>query len=237
MLCRLEKLKKYVDQYTALHAVHLQINEEEWGQISYLISILRPFAIYTQLIGASRNPTIHSVYDIYNLLINHIEEIETKMEKKRAPWKVEIYQALGSAKDKLIEYYSRTVDSPHGTLYGIAILLDPRKKYTTWQQPEWSFEACGRDWQEEYWVVFEEIYARDYSTIIPRQRRRMVPTALRQKSSVNLDTVIDGLNTSNSIPRERRLPDETGMTDAEREFQDYRQWSKFSGSFSGSSDR
>jgi hypothetical protein len=234
MLVRLRRMKEHVNPYTEKMAKWLSLCDNEWDQIDYVITILRPFAIYTQLIGASRMPTLHQVYDIYNLLITHIEMAEEKLEKKTRHWKQEIYKALGSAKEKLVEYYTTTADSKAGVLYGIAILLDPRKKYTTWQQPEWAVAEGEHDWQAVYWAAFEELYNRDYAHRTPTTRRRAVPTSLQEKEPVNLDTVIDGLNSSRHVPRERRVPTLL-ETDAQKEFLDYRKWSKFSGSNSGSS--
>jgi hypothetical protein len=89
------------------------------------------------MIGASRIPTIHQVYEIYNCIFNYINSAQELLRQKTIRWKKEIFKALGKASEKLSQYYSDTMNSAAGELYGIAVLLDPRKKYSTWQQLEW----------------------------------------------------------------------------------------------------
>jgi hypothetical protein len=230
MLARLRELKPHVDPYTKQNCTHLHLSDEEWGQIDYVISILRPFAIYTQLIGASRLPTIHQVFDIYNHLLSHIERAIEKLEKKKQPWKVEIYTALQSANEKLKQYYSATAGSDAGQLYGIAILLDPRKKSLTWQGSDWRGDDV--DWEAHYWKMFESMYTKHYANRTLTTRRRAVPPGAQPRNHVNLDSVIDGLNMARNMPENRR-GDSAKATDAIVEFDDYKVWSKFSGCVSG----
>lgn len=76
MLVHLLKLKEPVNTFTKAKCPHLKLDDDEWGQVRCLIAILRPFAVFTSLIGVSRMPTIHSVFDIYNKVLNHLENAE-----------------------------------------------------------------------------------------------------------------------------------------------------------------
>jgi hypothetical protein len=230
MLLRLRTLKPSVDPFTKEHAKHLQLSDDEWGQVDYVIAILRPFAIYTQLIGASRLPTIHQVYDIYNHLLSHIERAQTKLGKKAKPWKREIHTSLASGHRKLRDYYTATSTSRAGTLYGISILLDPRKKSLTWKGPDW--KGTDYDWEAHYWIEFEDMYVQRYADRTLASRRRVVPPGIQPRNHVNLDSVMDGVHSARNQPENRRAP-KTPMSDAMAELEDYKRWSKFSGCISG----
>jgi len=60
----------------------------------------------------------------------------------------------------------------------------------------------------------------------------MVPSKLQSKNNINLDVVIDGLNTARGQTTERRAT-KVPLSDAMAELEEYKQWSKFSGCISG----
>ncbi|KAE9962699.1 hypothetical protein EG327_001944, partial [Venturia inaequalis] len=137
--------------------------------------------------------------------------------------KIEILKAVSKAKDKIHEYYSATGHSQAGKYYGIAILLNPRSKSSTWLLPEWAPNADDPfNWQAYYWKEMKALYDRDYTSIEPTQRRRQLLNHLCEPE-YDIDDIIDDLNTSvDPIPRTRG--DTSTVSDAEREFNDYRMW-------------
>jgi hypothetical protein len=226
MLVRLLKLKESVDVYTKKECPHLALNDDEWGQIKYLIAILRPFAVYTSLIGASRLPTIHQVFDIYNRLLTHLENAEEMLEGKMRRWKVEMNKACRKAKGKIGVYYGATASSQAGKYYGMAILLDPRHKLDNWLRVEWApTDEDPYDWQAYYWNELKELYDRDYAHLTPSTRRLELPTRLQPRAEFSLDVVMDQLNTAmDPMPSSR--PEKDVVSEAAREFDEWRSWSK-----------
>ena len=59
---------------------------------------------------------IYYVFNIYNRLFDYIEKEIRKLRRKRVSWKVEFREALKAAREKLIDYYSKTQSSV-GYLY------------------------------------------------------------------------------------------------------------------------
>jgi hypothetical protein len=215
MLMRVKKLRKAVDKFTVEQCPHLALSDKEWKQIDYLISILRPFAVFTQLIGSTRSPTIHTVFDIYNILLDHIERCKAKLERKREPWKIAILHGIRAAEIKFRYYYAKADETDVGILYGLGILLNPAGKETTWQTSHWVNDP---HWRAGYWVQFDALYDREYRNRTPAKRRLVLPKELQKKKAVSLDDVMARI-ASNSIEQQ-----DTDMTDAEGELQDYRQY-------------
>lgn len=135
-------------------------------------------------------------------------------------------RASKKAKDKIKVYYSATAYTQAGTYYGMAILLDHRHKSDTWSRPEWQPSAADPyNWEEHYWKELKELYDRDYAHIQPAIRRREVPSHLCGNGEINLDSVMDVLNNMRD-PLPSTRPEREVVSDGQKEFDDYRSWSK-----------
>ncbi len=224
MLCRFNKLHEAINKFTYENAKHLTLSKNEWDQVNYIIDLLRPFAVFTELIGTTRDPTIHQVFDIYNYLMEHLEIREARLKKKKRAWRTILCEGVEAARRKLIEYYSNT-DSSSGYLYGFAILLNPAVKESFWYTKHWKRDL---EWQATYWVHLEQLYNKEYSS--RSGIRKTIPTNLTRKPTINLGDVLSRL-TDRKVQAQQA---DTEISDAQAEWLDYRQSGKYSGSISGS---
>lgn len=102
--------------------------------------------------SGSTYPTLSTTIPLYNILIDHLEDIidnneiddsegsstETEsntsknVRRKNEKWSQLIKEASKKCRDKLLEYYNKTNDS-----YLISIILDPRLKLQYYYDNEW----------------------------------------------------------------------------------------------------
>jgi hypothetical protein len=219
MLMRARVLRVAIEKYCEAHCPHLMLNASEWQQVDYVVSVLRPFAVFTQLIGTTRDPTIHRVFGVYSLLLNHLDSCTKRLKRKRMQWKVLMLEGLEAARVKLFEYYEKTEVSDAGPLYGIAILLDPAAKEAFWQAGHWR-EDLG--WQASYWVEFERLYQTTYGPRPLITKRLAAPKEMRQRREPNLDDIMHRIHTDQENDQQ-----DVEATDADVELADYRQYSRF----------
>ena len=102
--------------------------------MEYLIDIVKPFCRYTQVIGATRRPTLHQAFEIYDKLFDHLDTATGRLTRKRTPWKVQMKEALEAASTKLSKYYQKTQSSIR-FLYSKAALLNPAYKDQIFNKP------------------------------------------------------------------------------------------------------
>lgn len=101
--------------------------------------------------SSSTYPTLSTTIPLYNILIDHVEDIigndeieneesaitdeiesTSENEKDDDKWSQVIINASKKCKEKLVEYYNKTNDS-----YLISIILDPRLKLQYFKDHEW----------------------------------------------------------------------------------------------------
>ena len=84
MLIRVHMLQNTIDSWLSQNDqfIYLTITSEEWKQVEYLIELTKPFAFFTALIGKSKGPMIHNVFNIYESLFNHLEDSMVLLRQK-----------------------------------------------------------------------------------------------------------------------------------------------------------
>jgi hypothetical protein len=215
MLCRARLLKDTIDRYAANHIQSFALTPVEWQQVDYVITILRPFAIFTQFIGTTRAPTIHRVFAVYSMLLAHIDRCGTRLKKKKIKWKTAVWQGLQEARDKLMEYYERTSTA---NIYGIAVLLDPASKDRFWKERHWREEST---WESLYWVEFEDMFRKIYGKRQIDQERQIRSRNYQGSKEATLDDIIS----LGYLEKDKQ--DDPGLDDVDVELMDYRQFGKF----------
>jgi hypothetical protein len=114
--------------------------------------------------SSSSYPTLSITIPLYNILIDHVEDIlkesndendennkineeaeetESDTHEKDEEWNQLIKDASNKCRRKLLEYYNKTNDS-----YLISIILDPRLKLQYFQDHEWG-ETLINDTQQK----------------------------------------------------------------------------------------
>jgi hypothetical protein len=156
--------------------LHIQLSQEEWRLVDYLLSITQPFFIFTNVVSKSRDITIHTVFGIYNTLFNHIEKSKTRLARKKVRWKTVMLKVLAYAKDKLSEYCSAT-DTIGDDLYAIGTIIAPQNKLEFLQTSEWESEwhirySTARVSNSTLSLTKNDIRIHGQAlTVSPRQRR------------------------------------------------------------------
>jgi hypothetical protein len=165
MLIRFRVLRRAVILYFEKtgHAFLLP-SEQEWSHIDYLIGLTAPFNALTQTVGRSASASIHRVYEIYDILFTHIESALEILQKKTTPWKVQMYNALQCAWDKLNKYYSQTErDRSVDQIYAFSWLLNPYYRNTAFTGAEWG-EASGRShYRAKYMDDLRHVWEAEYA--------------------------------------------------------------------------
>jgi hypothetical protein len=147
MIARARKLRNEVQTFLREEAKFDEFSEEEWRHVDYLVEILFPFCVWTNVVSRTKNgPTIHDSFKIYNRLFEHLEsQIQKLRPKRRTLWKIQLMKALEKGQQKLRDYYAKT-QSNLGYIYGIATLLAPEYKREFFQGKDWEVGDDGNDW-------------------------------------------------------------------------------------------
>lgn len=166
MLRRAKRLQTVCDEFCMQYSRHdLQLSQEEWRQVDYLLTITQPFYTFTTTLSKSKDITVHTIFGIYNKLFSHLEKSMAKLARKKVNWKTVMLSALKQAKLKLSQYYSMTDEIP-GDLYAIGTILAPQNKLHFFSTKDW--EPC---WRVRYRKSLEDClvpYQQQYSDTQPR---------------------------------------------------------------------
>jgi hypothetical protein len=174
MLNRARKLQRLFDQYCTTHQyVQFKLDQEEWRQVDYLLSIMKPFFDATNILSKTQDVSVHHVFSIYNRMFTHLEEAEKKLKYKAIPWKKRMLRALRGAKGKLSKYYSATGTESFGRVYAIATILCPSKKLRYFDSDEWKGE--DEDGQP---IDFMKIYRDALQKEFTQYQQRFAPQVL-----------------------------------------------------------
>lgn len=191
MLRRAKRLQSTFNEFCRVYnQVDLQISEEEWRQVDYLLSITQPFFSFTNEVSKSRDITIHTVFGIYNALFAHLEKSKRQLVRKQAKWKTVMLRALEFARKKLSQYY-RATDDIGDDLYPIATIMAPQNKIEFFQKPEWELEWAPRYRKslEKYLIPYEKRYMQS------QPMRGSVPSAAQVS---NLELMVSTAQSSQS---------------------------------------
>src|SRR5438045_6600070 len=96
MVARARKLRNEIQTFLREEPKLDEFSDEEWRHVDYLVEILFPFCVWTNVVGRTKNgPTIHDSFKIYNRLFEHLEsQIRKLRPKRRTPWKIQLMKAL-----------------------------------------------------------------------------------------------------------------------------------------------
>ena len=80
-------LEVWINDYDSFTVGNLALDEQEWNQIWYIILLLKPFALWTDIYSISNGCTIHTAWGVYESLFNHLESEHMKLLRKKLLWK------------------------------------------------------------------------------------------------------------------------------------------------------
>lgn len=98
-----QPITEFLDKCNNPTLQELELTDNEWKQIHYIIVILFPFWQYTQSLSISHGTIIHRAWPIYKRLFQHLETRYQEAERERY-WKEPLQVALQAAKAKLSNY-------------------------------------------------------------------------------------------------------------------------------------
>jgi hypothetical protein len=102
------------------------IQVKEWETVELLCNFLKPFQFATQRMSGERFPTLASVIPLFNILMDHLDDIETSTTCEL------LRDAAAACLAKLKEYYNKT--SPKQCM---VTLLDPRFNFKYFVEEKW----------------------------------------------------------------------------------------------------
>jgi len=142
------------------------ITDNQWDELKKIQNFLLPFKEVTTIMSSSAFPTLSTTIPLYNILIDHVEdvindeteeestatdEIESSENEKEndEKWSQLIKNASKKCKEKLLEYYNKTNDS-----YLISTILDPRLKLQYYKDHEWGEQLTNEIQQKLVYYIF-----------------------------------------------------------------------------------
>ena len=150
--------------------------------MKYLVILLRLFAEYTSLIRNTRDATINYIWNIYNILFDHLDAIQDQFWHKdlgKTPWILEFITVIDTGIEKLKEYYCLTGDAME-MQYTLAAMLNPSQKLGIFASLEW-----GRSWSKKYQKEFVDYLRANYQNLaITGDNQPRAPMALQTLNGI-----------------------------------------------------
>lgn len=82
MLRRAKRLREFLGTFcTDYNCEEMALNKDEWRQIDYLLCLTKPFYEYTLALSKTRDVTAHLVFQIYNMLFEHLEKSIKQLQR------------------------------------------------------------------------------------------------------------------------------------------------------------
>jgi hypothetical protein len=153
MLRRVKRLRVYIMKFCdQFNCEDLALDDDQWRQIDYLLCLTKPFFDYTLALSKTRDVTSHLVFQIYNLLFEHLERSKMQLQRKRVVWKKQMLTSLEASHSKLSEYYEQT-DHMRGHIYAVCTMLSPDSRFQFFLSDDW---ADAKELRDQYRVAFQD---------------------------------------------------------------------------------
>jgi hypothetical protein len=143
------------------------LGPDEWRQIEYLLWITRPFFKFTTILSKTKDVTVHTVFEIYNSLFDHLDDSISQLRRKKISWKKLMLTALEASRNKLSVYYTKT-EGMRGDLFAIRTILAPNKKLQYFSISEWEGGWRDRYYQsiQDYFEPYQQYFLHNQSESI-----------------------------------------------------------------------
>ena len=161
-------LRKMIDTYISQqNFAHLEISQQEWKRVEFLLDILEPFKRCNDHMEAMKHPSIKKVFWIYESLyneINHLMKVMDMTVGRDSEWVKELLPVFKDMRTKLTKYYDKTAIP---FVYGDGMILDPCLKLYLTKQPTWSGGKRGPYSMAGYSTSCRKRYCKQYEKITP----------------------------------------------------------------------
>jgi len=105
-------LRKAIDTYVQQQSfVHLEISQQEWKRVEFLLDILEPFKRCNDRMEATKRPGIEKVFWVYETLFNELDrlvDVINESTERDGEWAEELQPAFEAMRAKLTKYYDKT---------------------------------------------------------------------------------------------------------------------------------
>lgn len=168
MLLRAKRLKFSIEDYIRLYQktqsalTHLKLISKQWIRISYLIQLLKSFAVCDVILNSNKEVTINQVWLTYDQLFSHMKDHKFTLERKRRSWKRELLFALNNASSKLSSYYE-DVKNQKKLIYNLSTILNLYDKLTLYDRVIWKEDDI--DYKTKYRKAFVSYYCKNYEKL------------------------------------------------------------------------
>lgn len=153
MMQRAKRLQSILNTYCTQYRLPLlMLGPDEWRQIEYLLWITRPFFKFTTILSKTKDVTVHTVFEIYNSLFDHLDDSISQLRRKKISWKKLMLTALEASRNKLSVYYTKT-EGMRGDLFAIGTILAPNKKLQYFSTSEWE-----GGWRDRYYQSIQDYF-------------------------------------------------------------------------------
>lgn len=178
MLRRAKRLQSVLNNYcTKFRHPYLMLDPDEWRQIEYLLWITQPFFKFTTVLSKTKDVTVHSVFEIYNDLFDHLDDSIAQLRRKRVHWKQLMLTALEASKAKLISYYKKT-EGMRGDLFAIGAILAPDQKLAFFSTSDWE-----GGWRERYHQSIQDYFKPYQDRLSNNRASQSSPSSLSGQTS------------------------------------------------------
>ena len=109
----------------------LILTKNEWDIVAEIRGLLQEFEDVTEVMCASKHPTLTGAILMYNALTDACEDFADVYTGTEA-----VHEAVDAAKAKLCVYYAKA----DAAVYPIATTIDPRVRLTYYEREEWEEE-------------------------------------------------------------------------------------------------
>jgi len=104
-----------------------------WTIVNYFLEALRPFRYWTLWMSKGHTVTLHHLITVYNVMVDHMDDIMRALTKDRTQWKEGLFFAVKLARQKLCEYYAVVTPMTLMVLISAQILNSFRKLQLFWK--------------------------------------------------------------------------------------------------------
>ncbi|CAG8834972.1 1455_t:CDS:2, partial [Gigaspora margarita] len=129
------------------------ISHSQWTTLEKIVEFLEPFKDLTVKMSSGSDSTAFWIIPLFNIVFNHVEDVASNVKTKNRSVSP-IFLAAVAAREKLVQYYSRT-----NTTIMLCTVLDPRRKFHYFVRKE--FPSDEIDGTKAF--LFETEYAASFN--------------------------------------------------------------------------
>lgn len=128
------------------------VTESEWSSIEKLCPLLGHIKHISTILEKEDELTLSTAVMVFNLLADKMEETMEELATTNNNYDIALAYAIQAGRDKMVKHYSQC-----NWIYDVALILDPRHKYLSFDSTEW-----GKEIKDKAIKKFENIFRTTY---------------------------------------------------------------------------